>query len=129
MDALTAKREALWHFLEARLGEIAESLDLPVLEEPRLMEALEAGYLAALEDFAPALHRWVGGVERNDLASFLPLLDRGAHHQAYGREEAALHREGASGGRGPRPSRDAPGLRPGQGARLPLGEAPPRRAS
>lgn len=64
VDALTAKREALWHFLEARLGEIAESLDLPVLEVPRLMEALEAGYLAALEDFAPALYQTLKGDER-----------------------------------------------------------------
>lgn len=48
-----AKREALWHYVEARLEEVVRALDLPVLEEPRLMEALEAGYLAALEDFAP----------------------------------------------------------------------------
>ncbi|RIH82604.1 hypothetical protein Mlute_02440 [Meiothermus luteus] len=48
-----AKREALWHYVQARLEEVVQALDLPVLEEPRLMEALEAGYLAALEDFAP----------------------------------------------------------------------------
>ncbi|ETN89088.1 MULTISPECIES: hypothetical protein [Thermus] len=51
-----AKREALWHYVEARLEEVVRALDLPVLEEPRLMEALEAGYLAALEDFVPRLH-------------------------------------------------------------------------
>lgn len=51
-----AKREALWHYVQARLEEVVQALDLPVLEEPRLMEALEASYLAALEDFAPHLH-------------------------------------------------------------------------
>jgi len=62
-----AKREALWHYVQARLEEVVQALDLPVLEEPRLMEALDAGYLAALEDFAPpAIHALIAhgdGVE------------------------------------------------------------------
>jgi len=51
------KEEALWHFIEARLEEVLEKTDLPLEALP----ALEAGYLAALEDFAPSLYKAVKG--------------------------------------------------------------------
>jgi hypothetical protein len=47
------KQEALWHFIEARLEEVLEKAGLPLEALP----ALEAGYLAALEDFAPSLYK------------------------------------------------------------------------
>ncbi|MGC8968009.1 MAG: hypothetical protein ACP5JV_06775 [Thermus sp.] len=53
------KAEALWHYLEARLEEVLEARSLPL----ECLEALEAGYLAALEDFAPALLRALEGKE------------------------------------------------------------------
>jgi hypothetical protein len=45
------KQEALWHFIEARLEEVLEKAGLPLEALP----ALEAGYLAAHEDFAPGI--------------------------------------------------------------------------
>jgi hypothetical protein len=45
------KQEALWHFIEARLEEVLKEAGLPLEALP----ALEAGYLAALEDFAPGI--------------------------------------------------------------------------
>ncbi|AFV76712.1 hypothetical protein Theos_1688 [Thermus oshimai JL-2] len=54
-----AKREALWGFVRARLDQVMAQLDLPL----EAVEALEAGYLAALEDFAPGVFQLLGEAE------------------------------------------------------------------